>query len=176
MSDVANAKPDDHSGISWNLGDNGNLASCSIHTKDQTLIYTSCIKTGEISRCNCLTCVDDVYFVRTLIMKIKEDFCVDDSRLYIGGASNGGMLVYLLASKIPEFVNGYLLVYAQPYIGYLNTPPAAKDSYLLSLHGRNDVTLPPAGGIDSSDAWIFESLDNTFYVWGLVQGCDMSSW
>jgi len=86
------------------------------------------------------------------------------------------MFAYYLVSKIPELVNGWLLTFGQPYIGYLNTPEAAKDSYLLSLHGRQDETLPPKGGIDSSDAWIFESVDNTFYVWGLVQGCDISSW
>ena len=24
--------------------------------------------------------------------------------------------------------------------------------------------------------WIYETLSNTFYVWGLVQGCDATSW
>ena len=24
--------------------------------------------------------------------------------------------------------------------------------------------------------WIYESLDNTFWVWGIQQGCDLKSW
>jgi len=46
------------------------------------------------------------------------------------------MFTYYLVSQIPELVNGYLLMFGAPMVGYLNTPPVAKDSYLLSLHGR----------------------------------------
>jgi len=175
MSDSEASKPDDHSAISWNVGDNGNNASCS-PAGNMTNIYKSCRKTGEVSRCNAFTCVDDVYFVKILIKKIKETYCVDESRLYISGASNGGMFTYYLVSHIPELVNGWLLMFGSPMVGYLNTPQAAKDSWLLSLHGRSDTCIPPNGGIDSDESWIFESLDNTFYVWGLIQGCDISSW
>ena len=61
-------------------------------------------------------------------------------------------------------------------VGWLNTPEAAAESYMLSLHGRQDTTLPPAGGIDGDDMWVYESVANTFYVWGTVQGCDTTSW
>jgi polyhydroxybutyrate depolymerase len=129
------------------------------------------------SRCNCFTCVDDIAFVRTLIARINEGYCVDESRLYVGGASNGGMFTYYLASQIPELVTGgYLLMCGQPMVGWLNTPKKAAESYMISLHGRSDDVLPPAGGVDGDDMWLYESLNNTFYVWGVAQGCDISSW
>lgn len=160
--------------ISWNVGDANSTSTCTSMT--ESACYKSCKKLKMCSRCNCFTCIDDVYFVKTLIAKIEEDFCVDESKLYVSGASNGGMFTYYLVSQIPELVNGWLLMFGQPMVGYLNTPKAAAQSYLLSLHGRQDTCLPPAGGIDGDDSWIYESLDNTFYLWGLVQGCDISSW
>ena len=60
-------------------------------------------------------------------------------------------------------------MYAQPMIGFLNTPKAAANSYLLSMKPRSDTCIPPHGGIDDEESWIFESIENTFYVWGLVQ-------
>jgi hypothetical protein len=61
-------------------------------------------------------------------------------------------------------------------IGWLDTPREAADSYIISLHGRYDVTLPPAGGIDGDDMWMYESVDNMFMLFGVAQGCDLSSW
>ena len=78
------------------------------------------------------------------------------------------MFTYYLASQIPELVNGWLLMFGSPMVGWINTPKAAAQSYLISLHGRSDTCIPPLGGIDSDENWIFESLENTFYVWGLV--------
>ena len=173
MDDQEGVKPGEGL-ISWNLGDANRTNTCSPQTK--TVCYKSCKKLNKCSVCNCVTCYDDVFFTKTLIKKIEEDYCIDTSRLYISGASNGGMFSYYLASQIPEAVNGYLLMFGQPFVSWLNTPKRAAESYLLSLHGRSDTCLPPGGGIDDDESWIYESLDSTFYVWGLVQGCDMSSW
>lgn len=38
------------------------------------------------------------------------------------------------------------------------------------------MTLPPAGGLDGSNEWIYESLEDMFKVYGLEQGCDLDSW
>jgi len=68
------------------------------------------------------------------------------------------------------------LEYGSPIIGWLNTPKRAAESYMISLHGRSDTVLPPDGGVDDLDMYIYESMNNTFYLWGSVQGCDISSW
>jgi polyhydroxybutyrate depolymerase len=150
---------------SWNVGDANRTNTCTRTTGD--VCYTSCRNLNMCSRCNCFTCVDDIAFVRTLIARINEGYCTDESRLYVGGASNGGMFTYYLAGQIPELVTGgYLLMCGQPMVGWLNTPALAAESYMLSLHGRSDDVLPPAGGVDGDDMWVYESLNNTFYVWG----------
>ena len=98
--------------ISWNVGDAGNTATCAPDTN--STCYDSCKKINKCSRCNCFTCIDDVAYVKTLIDKIKNDYCVDESRLYVTGASNGGMFAYYLVSQIPELVNGWLLMFGAP--------------------------------------------------------------
>jgi hypothetical protein len=67
-------------------------------------------------------------------------------------------------------------MYGSPTVSWLNTPPRAAESYMISLHGRSDTVLPPDGGIDGLDMYVYESMNNTFYLWGSVQGCDLSSW
>ena len=52
-------------------------------------------------------------------------------------------------------------------VGWMNTPKLAAEKMMISFHGRDDGVLPPKGGIDQDNMWIYESLDNTFWVWGI---------
>lgn len=61
-------------------------------------------------------------------------------------------------------------------VGWINTPKQTSESYLLSFHGRADTCIPPKGGVDGDNSWVFESLRNTLNYYGLVQGCDLESW
>ena len=49
---------------------------------------------------------------------------------------------------------------------------------IIELHGRDDDVSPPEGGPDKVvwGGWLYESLNNTFYVLGMVQKCDLKSW
>lgn len=78
------------------------------------------------------------------------------------------MFVYYLASQIPELVKSYGLLYAQPMIGWLNYSLSNEDANFVSLHGRHDRYLPPAGGLDMYQDWMYESLKSMMYVNGLV--------
>ena len=62
---------------------------------------------------------------------------------------------------------GYGLVCGQPMVGWINTPTQAAEKMMISFHGRDDDILPPKGGVDGAGQWIYESLDETFWVWGL---------
>jgi hypothetical protein len=87
------------------------------------------------------------------------------------------MFVYYLTSQIADLVASYGLIAGLPMVGQIKVDKEEiKDAYIISLHGRSDTTLPPLGGIDGSNEWIYESLNDTFMVFGLEQGCDMESW
>ena len=154
---------------SWNVGDAGNLATCTNDTvPPMTSCYLSCQQIKKCSRCNCFTCVDDVYFVRKLFEKVENDFCVDTNKRYVAGESNGGMFTYYLAGQMSDVVTGgYGLICGQPMVGWINTPRKAAEKMMISFHGRDDPILPPEGGVDKARQWIYESLDETFWVWGV---------
>jgi len=109
--------------------------------------------------------------------EINSDFCIDSDRLMASGMSNGGMFTYYIQSHLADIFNSWTLISGQPLISYMaeNKGQLASD-YILSIHGRADKILPPGGGVDGSNAWIYESLDETFDSYGLEQGCDMESW
>jgi poly(3-hydroxybutyrate) depolymerase len=86
----------------------------------------------------------------------------------VSGNSNGGMFVYYLTSQMPELIKSYALIAGQPLVGTLDTGVEARESYIISLHGRSDGTLPAAGGIDDGGEWMYDSLNNTFEMFGLV--------
>jgi len=49
-------------------------------------------------------------------------------------------------------------------------------AYVMDMSGRKDGTIPPLGGIDRTGEWIYESVEDTFKVFGLSQGCKLNSW
>lgn len=165
-------------GIGWSSWNIGPITWDNLTCSDQTwsYCYRSCSKINACGRCSCFTCYDDIHFVKELIKELNNELCVDPAKLHVSGNSNGGMFVYYLTSQIPELIQSYALIAGEPLIGGLDTGRAANSSYIISLHGRSDSTIPPQGGIDGSNEWMSESINNTFYVFGLIQGCDMSSW
>ena len=85
--------------------------------------------------------------------------------------------MYYLTSKIADLINSYALIAGSPMVGMIEVDKEEiSDAYIMSLHGRSDTVLPPHGGVDGTNEWIFESLNDTFMVFGLEQDCDMTSW
>ena len=70
----------------------GNLGSVS--RTSTGLCYSSCqIKKGHCHPCDWATCYDDVGFIRSLLTRLGEQYCVDLDRVYAYGCSNGGLMV-----------------------------------------------------------------------------------
>ena len=160
---------------SWNVPYKPKDPAICLNTT-QGMCYDSCKALGLCYACSWSTCYDDVQFIDELMVHLKKELCVDQEKTVISGASNGAMFVYYLAGQRPKLFKGWLLEYGQPLIGYLDAPKALKDTYFLSLHGRQDVLIPAAGGIDGSDEWIYESVDNMVKGWATTQDCDLSSY
>ena len=65
--------------------------------------YASCQNRPKKCRdtCDWTTCVDDVGFIKALLVWIEHAFCVDPDRIYLVGFSNGAMLTYDLTTIAP---------------------------------------------------------------------------
>jgi poly(3-hydroxybutyrate) depolymerase len=142
---------DGNCGVGWNVLDqNASLKDTCTSTAwqtGQTCCYQSCKQLGKCAMdldlgpgyCGWSTCHNDVLFVRPLLPKLKALFTVDTSKLFVTGASNGGMFMHFLLSKLPNTFTSAAAAYAEPLTGMLDVPAALKRTSILQVHGRQDV-------------------------------------
>ncbi|KAJ7895653.1 carbohydrate esterase family 1 protein [Mycena olivaceomarginata] len=124
--------------------------------------------------------VDDVGFVAEIIESLEANLCVDYTRIYASGMSNGGGFVNLLAcseqvaSKFAAFaiVSGALYNGTHPFT---ECDPGRKIP-LITFHGTADETIPYDGRNDTINA-----NDDTPPIpewreaWVARNGCDPSA-
>ena len=89
-------------------------------------------------------------------------------------ASNGGMFLHFLLSKLPHTFRAAAAIYAEPLVGFNNVPPQLEGTSLLQIHGRQDTTIPPAGGL-SAGGWRYVSEMQLLKSWAAVHGCSATA-
>lgn len=179
---------DDHTpkgqdnGSGWNVGTGGDNSTCVVEGKVPFTCYESCTALNQCGPCNWIGCHDEPSFVRKILDEISSIMCVDLSRLYIAGVSNGGMLVHHLVQQMPGTFAAAVPWYGQPLLGYglggnyelLRDSEATRQTAMLQLHGRQDAVIPIAGGV-SSQGWIYEPLRRIQSGWAAIHGCTLES-
>ena len=90
--------------------------------------------------------VNDVEFVSDLLLYLEDNFCIDESRIYASGKSNGGGFVDTLAcsdvgDNFAAFAMAAAALYTDNSLGSCN-----KKRAILEAHGDADRTIPSAGG------------------------------
>jgi poly(3-hydroxybutyrate) depolymerase len=143
---------------SWNLGPVQDT-ECAAGGPDgwkEGWCYDSC-KSG-CGACSWYTCADDVAFTDAMLNHLQENACVDTSRLYAYGESNGGMFVYRLLAERPGMFAAAAPEQGLPPSGDVATAPVRTS--LLHLHDRQDESVP-VDGRASDDGWLYTPLDKT---------------
>jgi polyhydroxybutyrate depolymerase len=86
---------------------------------------------------------DDVTFIRGLISVLEHDLCIDRTRVFATGVSNGGGMVALLGCED----SGQLAAIAPVAGGYSDQPPChpARLLSVLEIHGTADQVVPYFG-------------------------------
>jgi polyhydroxybutyrate depolymerase len=86
---------------------------------------------------------DDVTFVRSLLDQLDGVLCIDDSRIYAVGGSNGGGFVARIGCELSDRLVAFASV-----AGLYGPQPACQPTHPLSvleIHGTADQTVPYAG-------------------------------
>lgn len=100
--------------------------------------------------------VEDVRFIKELLAKVSETHCVDTTRIYSMGFSNGGFLSHRLACDLGDTIRAIA-----PVAGTLGIPEAdcARTTPLpvFAIHGTDDELVPYEGGPPKALHGIFES-------------------
>jgi polyhydroxybutyrate depolymerase len=83
---------------------------------------------------------DDVGFIQTVLAQLKSDLAVNDSRVYVVGESNGGMLAYRLACELPQDFAAIAAVSATSVVNEScnTTSPVS----VMAVHGTADTDIP----------------------------------
>ena len=102
--------------------------------------------------CCISTAVDDVKFVRDLLVAIGSRYCIDPSRIYAAGMSNGGDMTHRLACEMSETFAAFA-----PVAGVLDVPTATCHPptavSILDFHGSKDTLAPYAGALAAVAHW-----------------------
>ena len=112
---------------------------------------------------------DDVAFTNELLDRIATDFCLDETRVYSAGVSNGGAMSALLACSQPQRfaaigMNALLL---------LPEPCASPSPAVLGMMGNADLVVPFQGGrVNCCGGWPIAPATETMARWAQHAGCD----
>jgi polyhydroxybutyrate depolymerase len=113
---------------------------------DANNCYTSCQSRagGCADTCDYTTCVDDVAFIEALLDSLEASFCVNLDRVYVVGFSNGAMLTYDLAAKLPMRFSAAIAIAGSPHPGFLQPPCdcGCGPVPIMAIHGTADDVIP----------------------------------
>ena len=89
---------------------------------------------------------DDVAFTDAIIEQTQADLCVDRTKIYAVGMSNGGGFAAILSCKLSDRFAAYATISGAMYEPYSDcTPP--QPTPILSIHGDSDPIVPYAGSL-----------------------------
>lgn len=92
--------------------------------------------------------VDDVAFTSDLLDHLESDYCVDPTRVYATGKSNGAGFAALLACQLPGRFAAIAPVAPALYPGARQGCTDAPPTPILEIHGQADATIPYSGDAD----------------------------
>jgi polyhydroxybutyrate depolymerase len=114
--------------------------------------------------------VDDMLFISNLLDQLQAQLCVDPSRIYATGFSNGGGLTSVLACALAGRIAAFALVagsYFMPPDGCHPVRPVS----ILEIHGTGDRIVPYAGRPHIDEQGALQWLED----WATRDGCSPPS-
>lgn len=87
---------------------------------------------------------DDVAYIKSIIDTMKDQYNVDERRVYLVGHSNGGFMSYRMAFAHADSIAAFASLAGASEIGGAQTPPAPIN--VLQIHGTADGTIAYGGG------------------------------
>lgn len=94
--------------------------------------------------------IDDVGFIRALVADVSAKVCVDASRVYATGMSNGGYMSHRLGCEAAD-----LFAAIAPVAGEIGIPSCtpSRPIPVIAYHGTEDPLVPYQNGADSVQTW-----------------------
>jgi len=133
------------------------------------------------------TCEDSVAQVVGLLDTLEAALCLDTSKLFATGTSNGGVFLFELAAdaRTADRLAAFFPTIGLPHNGF-NLQPRSPPAPLYGVWGSLDTTIPPLPNVDDPghngdptatfdtaySGWYYSSARNTTALWAVANGCD----
>ena len=90
--------------------------------------------------------IDDVGFISALIDKISTEYAIDPERVYVSGASNGGMMAHRLACELTGKIAAIAPVIAAMPENLVGRCSPSRPIPVVMVNGTADPLVPWEGG------------------------------
>ncbi len=119
---------------------------------------------------------DDIGFLSKMIDDVKNNFNVDENRIYATGISQGGMMSYRLACELSNKIAA--IAPAAPPAAPMNCNPL-RPVPIMHIHGTADPCAPFNGGISGgclgTEKELFQSAQEMVNRWLSIDNCSSES-
>merc|ERR1719247_3758747 len=157
-----------------------------VSSQSNNYCYSSCHGCPGADGCDWTTCLDDITptgighssvdgFIPQLYDYIEQHFCIDVTREYHSGMSNGAMFTYQAGASMSSRLAAIVPVAGSFHNGFLQSPTSKVP--VMDIHGTSDHTVPgnassaSAKFALSSDGWYYEITGNIASKWAVANGC-----
>lgn len=111
------------------------------------------------------TNANDSGFIATLIDAISATLPIDAERVYVVGASNGGMMAYRLGLELSDRIAAIAVAVANQPVNSECVDAPAEPLSVLIMNGTADVIMPWAGGQVGGNRGLVMSAEDTRDFW-----------
>lgn len=116
---------------------------------------------------------DDVGFLTKLVDSVSTEYTIDPKRVYVTGASNGGMMTFRLLVEAPErFAAGAAFIASLPSDNPALHPPA-KPTPLLIFNGKQDPMVKWEGGQVAKNRGSVMKIEDSVAWWVKANKADL---
>jgi polyhydroxybutyrate depolymerase len=112
--------------------------------------------------------IDDVKYIRDLLVHLTQNYKIDPAKVYITGMSNGGMMAYRLACELSDRVAAIAVVSGTMVMKQPCTPD--RPVPVLHIHSALDTKVPYSGG-SGLQGYHFAPVDSVLSVWKSINSC-----
>merc|ERR1712154_515804 len=133
----------------------------------------------DIYGCNSVNCMaDDVGFIDALLDELEATYCVDRSRVYATGYSNGGMMTQRLGCELNHRLAAIAPQHGQLALGFNCEPKYDEPMPILNIWGTADDVAPgegilSPGGSVCPGGFYFTPVSHVQYKYGKHNKCNV---
>jgi polyhydroxybutyrate depolymerase len=117
-----------------------------------------------------ISTADDIGFVIKMVDYLRQNFSIDDRRIYTYGISNGSVMVYTLARKTSIFAA--IIPQSGTMLEVQALLPGTERLSVFHIHGTKDDQVLYEGGISKNLPIPFKSVRKTVDIWARHNGSE----